>query len=111
MDYQIHMYLAVAQAETAVRHPAGELHPLLVFLRQPLGSGHDFDAAEAVAVKAGWTSLDFTKAGILPEDAGEQGEDTFRACYASAVTEGQALLVYDTVVRPAPPKSGSATSH
>ncbi len=105
MDHQIHLYMAVAEAQSALRHAPGELHPLLIFLRQEIATDHDFAAAAAVAERAGWTRVDFTKAGILPDDAGEHGDAAFLSCHAAAVQRGDALLVYDTVVRPAPRKS------
>ena len=102
MGFEIHMYMAVAKAETATGYPVGECHPALVFLRQTESSEHDLSAAERVLLDAGWTEVDFTKAGTLPNDAQEQMTEPFGSRYRSAVELGYALLIYDTVVKPAP---------
>lgn len=102
MSSEIHLYMAVARSATAEPYPAGERHPVLVFLRQAEHSEHDFPAAETVAVKAGWSDVDFTKAGILPAEAEATMDERFRSHYRAALNDGDSLLVYDTVVRPAP---------
>lgn len=102
MSFEIHMYMAVARAETTEKYPAGERHPVLVFLRQREHAEHDFSAAESVASEAGWAEVDFTKAGILPAEAEETMEEVFRSHYRAALNVGKSLLVYETVVRPAP---------
>lgn len=101
MSSEIHLYMAVARSGTAVPYPAGERHPVLVFLRQAEHSEHDFPAAETVAVEAGWSDVDFTRAGTLPADAEPTMEAVFRSHYRAALSDGASLLVYDTVVRPA----------
>lgn len=102
--------MAVAQARHAPPYPAGECHPVLVFLRQLQDAEHDFDTAEALLQEAGWTEIDFTKAGILPADAYPQMDPAFGARYRQAMQDGVALLVYDTVVRPAPTAAGAKSS-
>lgn len=102
MEFEIHLYMAVAKAETATGYAVGECHPALVFLRQPEASEHDLPAAERVLLDAGWTEIDFTKAGTLPHEAQEQMTEPFGSRYRSAVELGQALLIYDSVVKPAP---------
>jgi hypothetical protein len=106
MDFEIHLYMAVARSVTAHAYLPDEHHPMLVFLRQPPGSAHDFDAAEQVILRGGWSEVDFTKAGILPPDAGERKDEPYASCYAAAVEDGDSLMVYDTVVQPAPKKKG-----
>ena len=101
MSFEIHMYSAVAQATDHSGFPAGELHPLLIFLRQASGSDHDTPAAAAAAAKAGWTRVDVTKAGTLPEDAGATMADPVRAAYVSAVEGGAGVMAFDAVVKPA----------
>ena len=99
---QIHLYAAVACAHTVPDRRAGDRHPLLVFLRQPLGAAHDLAAAAAVARAAGWTEVDITRAGILPPDAGAQAQGPYVEPYGTAWRDGAAMLVYDAVVAPAP---------
>lgn len=106
--YEIHMYAAVARMGADGRYPAGEQHPLLVFLKQAPDSEHDFDAAADVALRNGWVDADFTKAGTLPADAGENHVEPFHGCYMAAVRDGDAILVYDTPVKEAPPKNKPA---
>ena len=105
--YEIHMFAAVARMAADGRYPAGEQHPLLVFVRQAPGTDHDFDTAEDIANRNGWTDVDFTKAGTLPDDAGENHVEPFHGCYMDAVDKGEAILVYDTPVKPAPPKKSA----
>ncbi|MGQ0529872.1 MAG: hypothetical protein ACT4PG_08695 [Panacagrimonas sp.] len=107
MGFEIHMYMAVAKANTASGYTSGECHPALVFLRQPEGSEHDLSAAERVLLEAGWDEVDFTKAGTLPKDAQQDMTEPFGSRYRSAVELGQALLIYDTVVKPAPRAANS----
>ncbi len=102
MEFEIHLYMAVARAAHAPPYRSGDRHPVLVFLRHPIGSAHDLSAAESVALEAGWTEVDFTKAGTLPSDAQAEMEEPFASRYRSAMQNGAALLVYDTVVKPAP---------
>jgi hypothetical protein len=106
--YEIHMYAAVAKMAQDGRYPAGEQHPLLIFLRQQPESEHDFDTAADVAHRNGWNDVDFTKAGTLPEDAGENHVEPFHGCYLAAVQQGESILVYDTPVKEAPPKNKPA---
>ncbi|MGQ0622149.1 MAG: hypothetical protein ACT4QA_19920 [Panacagrimonas sp.] len=101
MEFEIHMYLAVGKAADGAAYPRDELHPMLIFLRQPTGSEHDLSVAESVALASGWTELDFTKAGTLPDDAQDQMEESFRACYRAAAEMGEAIMVYPAAVRPA----------
>ena len=101
MSFEIQMYSAVAQATERSGFAAGELHPLLIFLRQPPGANHDTPAAAAAASKAGWTRIDVTKAGTLPEDAGASMADPVRAAYVSAVEGGAGVMAFDAVVKPA----------
>lgn len=99
MSTEIHMFLAVAQAAAPGRYPLGERHPMLIFVRQAPGSEHDFAAAEAAALKAGWADVDFTKAGTLPPEAAA-ADEPFRSCYAAALADGDAIMVYaDAVTR------------
>lgn len=105
MEFEIHMFLAIGKAAEASGFPSGELHPLLVFLRQGAGEEHDFDRAESAALAQGWTALDFTKAGTLPSDAGTTMDPAHLGCYQRAVEHGEGLWVYPSVVKPAPAKS------
>lgn len=104
MSFEVHLYAAVAMAESAESHAAGQRHPMLVFLRQPVGTEHDLPAAAAVAESAGWVEVDFTKAGVLPAEAEPTMDEGFRTHYLAALDAGHSLLVYDSVVRPAPQK-------
>jgi hypothetical protein len=106
---EIHMFMAIGRATEGTRYPPGERHPILIMTRQLAGTGHDWDAAGEIAEKAGWTELDFTKAGTLPADAGEQTQEPFHSCHVAAQRDGGSLLVYDTVVSPAPVKKASAS--
>jgi hypothetical protein len=101
MSFEIHMYSAVAQAAERSGFPAGELHPLLIFLKQAPGTAHDTPAAAFAASKAGWTRVDVTKAGTLPEDAGATMQDPVRAAYVSAVEGGVGVMAFDAVVKAA----------
>lgn len=105
MEYEIHMFSAVAVATSATRFPPGERHPLLVFLRQAVGAGHDLRGAADAAQGAGWLDIDITRAGTLPEDAATSMEENVRAAYHAAVEAGAGLLAFDAVVRPAPRKT------
>jgi hypothetical protein len=102
MTDEVHLFMAVARAASTGRYPAGEHHPMLVFVRQRAGDDHDWAAAELVALRGGWTEIDFTKAGILPPEAADQPEEPFRSCYAEAVAQGSSIMVYETVVQPKP---------
>lgn len=101
MSFEIHMYMAVALATEACGALCGERHPMLVFLRQTAAE-HDLTGAEAVVLEAGWSEVDITRAGTLPVDAPEQMDALFRSHYETALRDGWSLLVYDTVVQPAP---------
>lgn len=102
MEHEIHLYMAVAQAAHAPPYQSGNCHPLLVFLRHPVGAEHDLGAAAALAMDAGWIQVDITKAGTLPQDAQAEMEEPFASRYRAAMQDGAALLIYDTVVKPAP---------
>lgn len=105
VEFEIHMYLAIGKAGEAQGADPGELRPLLIFLRQPLGQAHDFEAAAVVATARGWTDLDFTKAGTLPQDAPESMQPAHRTCYLEALDRGEALMVYPAAVQPARAKA------
>jgi len=105
MSYEIHMFSAVAQSATVADVPAGEHHPMLIFLRQNPDCGHDLAAAAEVARGLGWVEVDITRAGTLPGDAGESMDEVVLAAYRSAVENGAGLRVFPTVVKPAPRKA------
>ena len=105
MSYEIHMFSAVAQAATVADVPAGEYHPMLIFLRQTPDRSHDLAAAAEVARGLGWVDVDITRAGTLPGDAGESMDEPVLIAYRSAVENGAGLRVFPAVVKPAPRKA------
>lgn len=104
MSFEIHMYSAVARAETAASFETGQQHPMLIFLRQAEHAQHDLAAAAAVATEAGWTGVDITRAGTLPPGAGAQMDGPILAAYTTAVEHGEGLMVFDAAVKVAPRK-------
>lgn len=105
MNFEVHMYSAVALATATSGYPEGERHPLLIFLRQESGSEHDVLRAESAAVGLGWDEVDITRAGTLPSDAGATMEDPVRGAYVAAVECGQGVLAFPDIVQPAPRKA------
>jgi hypothetical protein len=100
-DHEVHMFSAVAKATPASGWPEGELHPLLVLVRQSRHEEHDFGRAESLVAGLGWVDIDITRAGTLPDDARQTMDARMRTCYDTALSDGGAVLVYANVVRPA----------
>lgn len=96
MSTDVHIFLAVGKATAATRYPAGEFHAVHIYVRQRIGTDHDWAAAEVVAMQGGWTDLEFRNAAVMNPDG---LEEPMRSCHETAVNDGHALLVYDEPVR------------
>ncbi len=94
MSAEVHIFLGTAAAAGVAKYPTGERHAMHIYLRQAIGSEHDWNAAEAVALNGGWADVSLNKAGILPVDTAERKEEPERTCYLAALEEGDAILVY-----------------
>ncbi len=105
MSHEIHMFSAVAESASVEDVPAGEHHPMLIFLRQSPGREHDLAAAAAAAQSQGWVEVDITRAGTLPQDAGDAMDAPVLEAYRRAVDTGAGLKVFAAVVKPAPRKA------
>lgn len=96
MIAEVHIFLAKATASGVERFPVGQRHSMHIYVRQPLGSAHDWETAEVVALKCGWSQVEILKAGTLPADTAERKGEPERSCYQSALESGDAILVYST---------------
>lgn len=96
MTAEVHIFLAKATSSDAERFPAGQRHAMHIYVRQALGSAHDWEAAELVALNFGWSQIEILKAGTLPADTAERKGEPERSCYLSALEKGDAILVYST---------------
>lgn len=96
MTNEVHIFLAKATASGVERFNSGQRHAMHIYVRQPLGSGHDWEAAKLVALNCGWSQVEIVKAGTLSADSAERKGEPERSCYLSALESGDAILVYST---------------
>lgn len=90
---EVHIFTGIATSldQQVTNYPVGERHSLMIFLRQSIGSDHDWDAAEALVVAASWGEVDLKRGGTLTT------EDTlgdFQEMYDTALSNGGAIVVY-----------------
>ena len=98
--YEAHIYQAIATATVGAQSSLrpGDRHAMLAFLRQPAGTDHDWAAAEAGIIEAGWTDVSFERAGTLtPERLNGKSED-FIAAFETAMGGGCGLIIYSDPV-------------
>lgn len=95
-DYRIHIFLASGAAGPSNQfgYPGGERHALLILLRQPDGSDHDWDSAANHATEAGWTDVSTTKGGYLQADALQDIPAESVSAYEDALEQGSSIIVY-----------------
>jgi hypothetical protein len=96
MTTEVHIFLAKATASGVERFPIGQRHAMHIYVRQPLGSAHDWESAEFVALNCGWSQVEILKAGTLSANSAESKGEPERSCYHSALESGDAILVYST---------------
>lgn len=73
-------------------YPVGEKHAFLAFLRQPAGSDHNWDEAQALLVAESWGSISFGRAGTLgPESTVSAEMDEMRK---AALANGGSVIIY-----------------
>jgi hypothetical protein len=72
MSTEVHIFLATATASGAERWPVSELHAMHIYLRQPQGSEHNWEAVVLVAMKSGWSNVEIKKAGTLPANTADK---------------------------------------
>jgi hypothetical protein len=96
MKNVVHIFLAKATSLNAENFPAGERHALHIYLRQPINSDYDYQSAKLVTMKNGWTDIELIQAGTLSEPI-EIKQEILHTCYAHALENGSAILVYSDV--------------
>lgn len=93
MVNEIHVFLAKATSLNVENFPAGKRHALHVYFRQPLNTDHDYQSAELVTLKNGWTDIELIQAKTLSKPI-EIKQETLHSCYTHALEYGSAILVY-----------------
>lgn len=89
---EIHVFTGSAVSlSSATGYSAGERHALMVFLRQPVGSDHDWASAETLVAAESWGE-------VLLERGGTVGPDSaigdFSEMYQAALSNGGSIVVY-----------------
>ncbi|TPQ27960.1 hypothetical protein C2U68_06855 [Methylomonas koyamae] len=74
MTHEVHIFLAKATASDVEGFPTGQRHAMHIYLRQSLGSAHDWETAQHVAINCGWSQFEILKAGTLPSYTAERKE-------------------------------------
>ena len=82
---------ATSRSQDVTGYPVGEKHALIVFLKQPEGSDHDWAAAEAIVAAAYWSNITLRRAGTLNGDS-PRGDLT--ESYQAALSSGSAIVIY-----------------
>lgn len=96
MKYEIHVFLAKATSLNVENFSAGERHALHIYFRQPQHSDHDYQSAELVALKNGWTDIDLIQAKTLVEPTNTK-QEAIHSCFMHAFEHGSAILVYSEI--------------
>lgn len=94
--YTVHMFKAEATASNATHgaNRPGDRHAMIAFIRQPSGTDHDWSAAEAGIIQAGWSSVVVERAGTLDLETLNGRDPEFRAAVEHALVGGCGLVVY-----------------
>jgi hypothetical protein len=94
--YEVHLFEAIGTASGATEgaYRPGDRHAMLVFVRQSLGTAHDWANAEIGANDGGWGDISFQRAGTLFSDSLNGKSPDFVGAYEHAMHGGCGLVVY-----------------
>lgn len=100
---EVHVFQGTAEASARTqRYLVGEERPIIVLLRQPHGTNHDWDTAARKVAELGWRNIYLESGKTLtdPEQLNKL-DHLLKQAYERALENGCHLLVY-----PAMPKHG-----
>jgi hypothetical protein len=91
--HEVHVFAgsAASLSEETTGYPAGERHALLVFLRQPAGSDHDWAAAEALVAAESWADVSLDRGGTIGPSSTLGG---MTGMYDAAMANGGSIIIY-----------------
>jgi hypothetical protein len=93
---EIHVFRAEATVGPgAMGRIPGRQHSLMLFLRQPHGTDHDWSRAETILREEGWLSPSLSRAGTLPMAPKEGIDQILAAAHTSAAEKGHSVVIYD----------------
>ena len=94
LSNEIHLFSAQAIAAlTNGQSAAKTRHALLVFIRQPIGTGFDWEHAGRIIADGGWDDIliaKASKAALMPPSV----DNTLRNAYLNAMENGNSMVVY-----------------
>lgn len=97
---EVHIFMAVAKASAGneLGYASGQKHALLIFVRQPYGSDHDWTRAEEIATNSGWSDVDISKAGSIESENVNGKDEIISASYEEALEAGSSIIAYSDPV-------------
>ena len=90
--FEVHVFTGSAASSAAsTGYPPGERHALMIFLRQPGGSDHDWQGAEALVGAESWSDVSLERGGIVGSNStlGNLAE-----LHEAAMKNGGSFVVY-----------------
>jgi hypothetical protein len=100
--YEVHVFEAIgtASADSEGAYRPGDRHAMMVFIRQAAETDHDWESAQAGVNDAGWSQVNFQRAGtLIPENLNGKDSD-FVGAFEHAMHGGCGLVVYAAPLHP-----------
>jgi hypothetical protein len=90
--------VAVATGDNTLGYAEGEMHPVLIFLRENAGASPDWPKAAAELTKRGWSDVSISEAAALSVASLDSVHPDATECYHDALKNGFAALVFSEPV-------------
>jgi acyl-CoA reductase-like NAD-dependent aldehyde dehydrogenase len=97
-EVMIFQAVATAEANNTLGYPKGEIHPVLIFLREKDGAPPDRAKAAAELASRGWSDVTISEAAAVLRCIADSVHPHATASYQDALNDGFAALVFSEPV-------------